>query len=231
MAERLPPEIIARIRNNPKLFLTELKNALASGTGNFLLTLIDKKRPLPDRETKPELTPLASNRGYVIDNHNYELRLSPDAEAALHSMAEELQKNGMRLYVRSAYRDYAAQNLLYQNAVKTYGQAAADRESARSGASQHHTGNACDFSLPGQKSYDDFTSSQQYRWLSEHAWEYGWSNSYPAGCEEITGYRPESWHWRYLGKPAAKLERDWFTSGGQSIQQLMLEFMCRWQNP
>lgn len=59
------------------------------------------------------------------------------------------------------------------------------------------------------------------RCLAAHAWEYGFSRSYPQGYESITGYRYESWHYRYITKPGVLLQRKYFAD----IQQYLLEFL------
>ena len=58
-------------------------------------------------------------------------------------------------------------------------------------------------------------------WLAAHAGEYGFSLSYPQGYEEVTGYRYESWHYRYITKPGALLQKRYFGD----VQQYMLEFL------
>ena len=42
------------------------------------------------------------------------------------------------------------------------------------------------------------------KWLMEHCWEYGFILRYPNGKSEITGIIYEPWHYRYVGKDAAK---------------------------
>jgi D-alanyl-D-alanine carboxypeptidase len=97
------------------------------------------------------------------------------------------------------------------------GQAAADRESSRPGRSQHQLGTVIDFGSID----DNFTGTKMERWLDANAWKYGFSLSFPEGCENLTGYRYESWHFRYIGPLAAALCRKFFGN----IQQIMLEFL------
>jgi D-alanyl-D-alanine carboxypeptidase len=68
---------------------------------------------------------------------------------------------------------------------------------------------------------DDFTGTKMQRWLRDNAWKYGFSLSFPDGYEELTGYRHESWHFRYIGPQAAHTCRLFFGD----IQQIMLEFL------
>ena len=46
------------------------------------------------------------------------------------------------------------------------------------------------------------TAEQQ--WLMAHCWEYGFILRYPPDKSEITGIIYEPWHYRYVGKEAAK---------------------------
>ncbi len=57
--------------------------------------------------------------------------------------------------------------------------------------------------------------------MAAHAWEYGFTLSYPAGFEEVTGYRYESWHYRYVTRAGALMQREFFGD----VQQYFLEFL------
>ena len=45
--------------------------------------------------------------------------------------------------------------------------------------------------------YDD------YLWMKDNAYKYGFIMRYPEDKEDITGYMFESWHYRYVGKEVA----------------------------
>ncbi|MDR1024224.1 MAG: D-alanyl-D-alanine carboxypeptidase family protein, partial [Treponema sp.] len=49
--------------------------------------------------------------------------------------------------------------------------------------------------------------------------------SFPDGYENVTGYRWESWHYRYVGEDLAAFIDTWF--GG--IQQYALQFIHAWE--
>lgn len=53
-----------------------------------------------------------------------------------------------------------------------------------------------------------FKDSEAYSWLKENAHNYGFIERYPEGKENITGYNPEAWHWRYVGTEVAKIIHD-----------------------
>jgi D-alanyl-D-alanine carboxypeptidase len=101
------------------------------------------------------------------------------------------------------------------------GQEAADRESARPGCSQHQTGLVVDFG-----SIDDsFAQTAAGRWMAANAARFGWSLSFPDGYEAVTGYRWESWHYRYVGKEIAAFIDNYF----DGIQQYALRFMYEYE--
>lgn len=72
------------------------------------------------------------------------------------------------------------------------------------GYSEHQTGLAVDINADGIHS----TGTQVYSWLSVHAWEYGFILRYPEGKTALTGTDYEPWHYRYVGKDAAKAIHD-----------------------
>ncbi len=48
------------------------------------------------------------------------------------------------------------------------------------------------------------TDQEVYDWLSQNAYRYGFILRYPQDKESVTGIDYEPWHYRYVGKEAAK---------------------------
>jgi outer membrane receptor for Fe3+-dicitrate len=71
---------------------------------------------------------------------------------------------------------------------------------AAPGTSEHNLGIAVDFN--GVK--DDFYKTEEYKWLTEHADEYGFILRYTKEKQNITKKIYEPWHFRYVGKEHAK---------------------------
>lgn len=199
------------------IILDEEKNFDSSDLSLFYL--IDKKN-LVSENYVPKLIPLTKNEYYTITKNNLSLR--PEAKSALKEMAEASLKDNILLTVSSTYRSYEYQKNLFAYWVKVDGLEEAERESARPGTSQHQLGCAIDF---GDIS-DDFIKTDEGLWLSENAWKYGWSLSFPKNYEDITGYRWECWHYRYIGKNACRFQKKWFND----VQQYMIEFINLWKN-
>lgn len=123
---------------------------------------------------------------------------------AFMKMAQAAKNQGYYLYAQSNFRDAQLQKELYEQYSLEDGKIAADRYSARAGFSEHQTGLAIDIISPECQRLEDFVDQKEYDWMHEHAHEYGFILRYPKGKEEVTGYKYESWHYRYVGLEAAK---------------------------
>lgn len=73
------------------------------------------------------------------------------------------------------------------------------------GTSEHQTGLAVDLVALNCQILDESqeTTSEQI-WLMKNAYQYGFVLRYPSDKSDITGMEYESWHYRYVGKEAAK---------------------------
>lgn len=210
---------------DPYEFLADLQKVL-DAEKNFrqddlsLYYLIDKKHNVGETYVPKDLVPLVKNQYYNISRNDLSLR--PDVEAALVEMAKGARKDGITLLVSSTYRSYEYQKNLFQKWVRIDGLEEAERESAREGTSQHQLGTAIDFG----SIEDSFIETSQGKWLNEHSEEYGWSLSFPQGYEDVTGFRWECWHFRYIGIEACKFQKKWFND----VQQYMMEFIDAWKS-
>ena len=50
----------------------------------------------------------------------------------------------------------------------------------------------------------DISGEEANAWLAEHCWEYGFILRYPNEKSAVTGIIYEPWHYRYVGREAAK---------------------------
>ncbi len=194
--------------------LLEEAEAESRAAGDFLM-LVDKNNALAENYEPADLVSL---NDYPLARNRADLRLRKAIMPALLEMDASARSLGLRLVYSSTYRSYAYQRDVYDRWVRQLGQAEADRVSARPGHSQHQLGTAIDFG-----SIDNsFADTAAGRWLYENAWLYGFSLSYPRGYEAISGYDWESWHYRYIGRAGALLEREYF-SGLQQHFLLVLD--------
>ena len=210
-----------RILANRSLFLADLRAVLDADTDNLLIR-VDKTVLLDENFVPPSLVPLTAESAragaYVINRNDLSLRA--DVEKALSHMAHAARDQGITLVVSSTYRSYAYQKRVYERNVAQMGKEAADRESARPGASQHQLGTVIDFG----SITDEYAKTSAGKWLTANAGKYGWSLSFPDGYEFITGYRWECWHYRYVGPLAVRFQQKWFND----VQQYMIEFIHAW---
>ena len=210
---------------DPKEFLADLKKVLESEKSFSQedlspFYLIDKKHFVSQNYVPKNLITLTKNDLFAINKNNLSLR--PEAFEALKKMAEAAKKEGITLTVSSTYRSYEYQKNLFDYWVSVDGLEEAERESARPGTSQHQLGLALDFA-PVDDAFDETPAG---KWVYENAADYGWSLSFPQGYEDVTGYRWECWHFRYIGKEAVEFQKKWFSN----IQQFMIEFIDEWKN-
>ena len=120
---------------------------------------------------------------------------------ALVDMIKDAEKQGYYIIVNSAYRSYQDQVDtcdLYRN---TYGQSYVDKYVAKPGFSEHQTGLAFDI---GSKNTNVFANSNEYQWMRDNAYKYGFIYRFDERYEDLTLFRSEPWHYRYVGKEIAK---------------------------
>jgi len=197
-------------------FMSDLSACLAGD--RYLRALVDKQHPLPTGYVPADLVALTEG-AYRVNRAGLMLRRA--AAESLAEMAADARSAGITLLASSTYRSYDYQVEVYNRNVREMGQEAADRESARPGYSQHQTGLVVDFG-----SIDNsFAQTAAGRWMAANASRHGWSLSFPDGYEALTGYRWESWHFRYVGKPLAAFIDAYF--GG--VQQYALRFIHEWE--
>jgi len=213
MTAGLPAGIREVILSRPADFLHQVGAVLDQPEDLFVL--VDKQHSLAPTYVPPDLVPL---KDYPLKLSWPGLKLRKAIMPAVLEMARAARADGVTLSFSSAYRSYDYQEGVFQREVDMYGRLAAERESAQAGHSQHQLGTAVDFGTIS----DDFAGTPEGRWVAAHAWEHGFSLSYPEGLESVTGYRHESWHYRYISRPGTLLQRSFFSD----VQQYLLEFLA-----
>lgn len=171
----------------------------------WYLTLVNFEHPLEEDFVPTELAEI--DNGYEAD--------SRIADAAKQMLADAYEEN-VRIIALSAYRDYEYQMDLFENKVqrlqkeKGYSVSKAREEAATvvayPGTSEHQLGLALDLVDARHTALDESQeNTAAYQWLCEHCDEYGFIVRYPNGKTDITGIIYEPWHFRYVGKEAAKV--------------------------
>lgn len=207
--------IRARVLAAPGPFLEGLDAVLRARAADPALFLrADKEKGLAADYLPSGLAGLDGS-GLSLSRRGHSLRRA--ALEALVAMDEAARRDGVLLLVGSTYRSYAYQKEVFDRSVAAEGLEETKRSVAPPGASQHQLGTALDFSPID----DAFADTPASRWLAANAARFGFSLSFPPGLEEATGYRWESWHYRYIGKEAAALAASYF--GG--VQHYLILFL------
>ena len=118
-------------------------------------------------------------------------------------------KEGIDIELDSTYRSVKSQEELWDEFEKLYGREYCEKYVAIPGFSEHHTGLAVDVCLiKDGKVIDDndemIAEKEIFAKVHAHLSDYGFILRYLEGKENITGYSYEPWHFRYVGKEAAK---------------------------
>lgn len=212
IVEELPPSIREGILKRPDNFIHLLERVLEKP--EELLTLVDKSHSLPKTYVPEDLVYL---REYPLTINKHNLQLREIVLDDLLAMNDAAKIDGVELTLSSTYRSYEYQERVFAYNIEKLGVEQAKRESAQPGKSQHQLGTTIDFG----SITPEFALTEQGKWLKEHAWEFGFSLSYPEDAEDITGYIHECWHFRYITREGTKLEREFFLG----MQQYMLVFL------
>lgn len=166
------------------------------------LMLVNKYNYLT-KEYNPDDLEVFSNKYAYGENQS----LRKIAYDAYISMFNAAKNDGYTLIINSSYRSYDEQTKVYDDYSSWYGEEEALKIAAKPGYSEHQTGLAVDIqSYCSQEK--EFEECEEFTWLSENAYKYGFILRYPKDLEQITGYNYESWHYRYVGKEAAKYIHD-----------------------
>ena len=192
--ERYPDKLIEDIIKevNSEIDYDFYSNIYKADTSKGHLTLVNKHSQLEKDYVPANL--VAIGKGRSLDATAFE---------ALKELYEEASKSGIYLEARSAYRSYNNQIATYNHYLRKNGRIQTDKYSARPGHSEHQLGLAIDFTIRGTNSFLG-EGTKAYQWLINNAHNYGFILRYPKDKEYLTGYMFEPWHFRYLGKEAAK---------------------------
>lgn len=181
-----PQEIAPKLDNEA---LTFNKQELSLDDPASIWVVANKRRPLQPKSYTP--TDLVST------GNGQQLRA--EAAQALAELIGSARTQNLYIKPLSGYRSYTRQVQVYNNEVARYGQAVADTQSARPGTSEHQTGLSIDVGGGGCGIEDCFGSTNEGKWLAENAYRFGFIIRYPEQKQDITGYRYEPWHIRYVG--------------------------------
>lgn len=167
----------------------------------WYLRLVNKDVPLP-QDFSVEVTEV------------YGGQFDSRAADALSQMLEAMENQGLSPLICSSFRTWEEQNTLHQEEIENYLQAGNTQEEAEeeasqwvvpAGTSEHELGLAVDLvSSSYQMLNEGQEDTPEQQWLMAHCQEYGFILRYPESKADLTGVGYEPWHYRYVGKDAAK---------------------------
>lgn len=168
----------------------------ASPSKNELI-LINKFYKLNENNTFDDLKSVSLTYSYS-GNKLREIALEKYIE-----MANAAKIEGLSLIIAASSRSYEEQENLYNNSANYGGEDYADKVSARPGHSDHQSGLSVDITKY-KALLKDFETTNEFTWLQENAYKYGFILRYPKDKKYLTGFDYEPWHYRYVGLEAAE---------------------------
>ena len=169
------------------------------------LVLVNKIYSLPDSYIPSDL--VRPNVNFSFGDAEVEKALlRQEAAVALEKLFLAAENDGIELFAISGYRSYNRQIEVFNAEVSMKGLEKAAEAVANPGQSEHQTGLAMDISSRSVNLdlTQDFENTIEGQWLAANAHEYGFILRYPKGKEDITGFKYEPWHFRYVGKDFAR---------------------------
>lgn len=151
------------------------------------------------------------NKDYAPEDiENLSLSISYSGNKISRSIIENIndlinagKQNNYTFVVSQGYRSYEDQEKIYNSMSNSIGQSEADKVAARPGHSEYQTGLSFDLQ-PYNKVFENAFESEEYNWLKENAYKYGFILRLTKEGEEITKFKPSAWRLRYVGEEAAQ---------------------------
>lgn len=184
---------LINVRADEEFYTDPIQTNLSKDT----LILVNKFNYLPaDYEIK-DLVKM--NLQYAFNDKS----IRQEVYDSFKEMVNVAKQEGLTIVANSAYRDNAYQISVYDSIKNRQGKEKADSLAARPGHSEHETGLALDVStLKG--GLEGFETTDEFKWMKDNAYKFGFILRYPEGKEYLTGYAYEPWHYRYVGTEVAE---------------------------
>ena len=170
---------------------------MRGGIHNGLLILVNAEHPIQHME-RPVLAPAVPGSDILLDTR---------AAAMLSGVISRIGAAGEIVPV-SGWRSEAEQREIWDGSMRDSGEEFTRKYVALPGCSEHQTGLAIDLALRADNidfirpefPYDGVCG--RFRALAA---DYGFVERYQGGKEGVTGIAAEPWHFRYVGRPHARI--------------------------
>ena len=167
--------------------------------------LVNKENLLSSDYIPENMVEIHEPMGSKIDQ-TYINRLDKKAYLDFKVMQAAALQAGYEIFIDSSYRSYAYQEEVFRDVVEKKGYEYATTAVAPPGGSEHQTGLAIDiiFRRNNEMIEEQYETDAEIIWLMNNSYKYGFVLRYPKGKEEVTGFKFEPWHYRYVGKELAE---------------------------
>ena len=119
----------------------------------------------------------------------------------IEKLCDDASEEGYTFVVSEGYRSYKEQKKLYDYYASNFSRSEADKVAARPGHSEYQTGITFDLK-PYNKTFKDPKKSEEYNWLRDNAYKYGFILRLSKEKEYLTGFEENVWKLRYVGDAA-----------------------------
>ena len=132
--------------------------------------------------------------------------LRKEALNAYIKMAKAARKDGVKLVIRSATRNFKYQKWIWERKWRKQKKSRSAKVKALNilklssmpGTSRHHWGTEVDLNAFNNKWFEHGRGLKIFRWLNKNAAKYGFARPYTKkDAQRPTGYNEEKWHWSY----------------------------------
>jgi len=196
--------------------INEVKKIINSDTTG-LYTLVNRENLLSEDYMPDNL--VIPNINLVSERSNEKNLVSAAMIKDLEQMFYDAQAEGMNLFLSNGFRGYESQVYIYNEEIQNKDNKHSEYV-AKPGESEHQLGLAIDITS-SDMSFElnqSFENTKEGAWALENAYKYGFILRYTKTKEDITGYKYEPWHYRYVGnKTISKLCHD----KGLTLEELL----------
>lgn len=192
-------EELNKIKNNPYMILVNKDNKLSGDH-------------IPENLVKSNIE---------FQSHIETRQLDKKVSDSAKEMFEAAKEEGITLLGASGYRAYTIQKNMFDKRVKEIGETKAAEYLAPPGSSEHQTGFAIDILSKDHNSLNsEFEKTKAFKWLRENSYKYGFILRYPKDKEEVTKFKYEPWHYRYIEN---KKVAEYIMTNSISLEEYIIE--------
>ncbi len=195
--DNLPPKIEYKT-------IEVLNDDVHSGSLSYISSIYKAVYP-----TNAELIKLYGNNENAYMLSSSDIVVKRDMVQNLNSFIKAFNEATGRgnIVIWTGYRTEDRQQTVYDDYVKKNGEAAAAGNVAKAGESDYHTGYTIGIRVKSGNGYEHPSRLDDYSWLVENCYKFGFIERYPSDKVSATGFSPDenSLCLRYVGAPHAEI--------------------------